>query len=152
VHASVALLMRARHPSVCAGCGRDIRAGDEIVRDRGPWVHRECSQVYKEITRRSESADSLRSYEEMKAHERGQEEEERHEDFYVHDALWDRVCPDDNAKQWTEGGVTYRVGTFVICIGCFEERLGRRLARSDLSPRRNRCSANDRRLGSSTGR
>jgi hypothetical protein len=76
VHASAALLMRARHPSVCERCGRDIRAGDEIVRDRGPWVHRECSQAYQEMTRRTENADSLRSYEEMLAHERRLKEEE----------------------------------------------------------------------------
>lgn len=38
-----------------------------------------------------------------------------HEDFYVHDKLWNRVCPD--------GGC--------FCIGCFERRLGRRLNRHD---------------------
>jgi hypothetical protein len=54
-----------------------------------------------------------------------------HEDFYVHNDLWDSVCPDDNVKQWVEGGVTLREGTFVICIECFEERLGRRLTPSD---------------------
>lgn len=38
-----------------------------------------------------------------------------HEDFYVHDELWDDVCP--------EGGL--------LCIGCFERRLGRQLRRTD---------------------
>ena len=54
-----------------------------------------------------------------------------HEDFYVHDALWDSVCPDDEAVEWTEEGVVFRVGTFVLCIGCFEERLGRQLTKED---------------------
>lgn len=44
-----------------------------------------------------------------------------HEDFYVHDGLWDAVCPDDGVE-----------GTYVLCIGCFERRLGRRLTREDL--------------------
>lgn len=54
-----------------------------------------------------------------------------HEDFYVHDALWDRVCPDDEVEEWVADGVTYREGRFVICIGCFERRLGRQLTRED---------------------
>jgi hypothetical protein len=54
-----------------------------------------------------------------------------HEDFNVHDALWDLVCPDDEIVEWVEDGVTYREGCFVICIGCFEKRLGRELTRED---------------------
>lgn len=40
---------------------------------------------------------------------------EAHEDFYVHDELWRAVCPDNG----------------VICIGCFEQRLGRQLTGAD---------------------
>lgn len=54
-----------------------------------------------------------------------------HEDFYVDDALWDSICPDDEAVEWTEDGVDYRVGTFVLCIGCFEDRLRRQLTKED---------------------
>jgi hypothetical protein len=54
-----------------------------------------------------------------------------HEDFYVHDELWALVCPDDEVYEWVENEVTYREGTFVICIGCFEKRLGRQLIRED---------------------
>ncbi len=63
---------------------------------------------------------------------------EAHEDFYVHDELWDTVCPDDQIVEWTEGGITFREGRFVICIGCFERRLGRELNREDFTgpPRR----------------
>ena len=38
-----------------------------------------------------------------------------HEDFYVHDSLFEATCPD--------GGI--------ICIPCFEKRLGRPLTRDD---------------------
>ena len=41
-----------------------------------------------------------------------------HEDFYVTRALWDATCPDDGV---------------VLCIGCFERRLGRRLVRADFT-------------------
>lgn len=42
--------MRARLWSLCRGCGQDIKAGQEIVRERrGGWVHRECSQGYRDI-------------------------------------------------------------------------------------------------------
>jgi hypothetical protein len=61
-----------------------------------------------------------------------------HEDFYVHAELWDSVCPDDEVEEWVEDGVTYREGTFVICIGCFERRLGRQLTREDFTVRPNR--------------
>lgn len=40
-----------------------------------------------------------------------------HEDFYVHDDLWQRVA----------GGESDRI----VCIGCFERRLGRELSRAD---------------------
>lgn len=54
-----------------------------------------------------------------------------HEDFYVHDVLWDRVCPDDlRAERELPNGFIGRVG-FVICIGCFEARLGRTLTKAD---------------------
>ncbi|MGH8870838.1 MAG: hypothetical protein ACRDWS_02575 [Acidimicrobiia bacterium] len=53
-----------------------------------------------------------------------------HEDFSVHDELWDAVCPDD-AVEWLEDGEIFREGSFVLCIGCFEERLGRQLTRED---------------------
>jgi hypothetical protein len=61
-----------------------------------------------------------------------------HEDFYVHDVLWDAVCPDDAVQEWAEDGEVIREGTFVLCIGCFEARLGRQLSRDDLKvpPRR----------------
>ena len=54
-----------------------------------------------------------------------------HEDFYVHDELWDAVCPDDQVVERAENGTTYREGNFVLCIGCFENRLGRNLTRAD---------------------
>jgi hypothetical protein len=54
-----------------------------------------------------------------------------HEDFYVQDDLWDAVCPDDAVEMWEEDGATFRVGKFVLCIGCFEARLGRQLTRQD---------------------
>jgi hypothetical protein len=27
-----------------------------------------------------------------------------HEDFYVHDELWDSICPDDEVEEWVENG------------------------------------------------
>lgn len=54
-----------------------------------------------------------------------------HEDFYVHDEMWDAVCPDDQVLERVEDGTRFREGNFVICIGCFERRLGRRLTRED---------------------
>jgi hypothetical protein len=60
-------------------------------------------------------------------------EDERyvHEDFYVHDVLWDRVCPDDlRAERELPNGLVGGIG-FVICIGCFEARLGRTLTKTD---------------------
>jgi hypothetical protein len=54
-----------------------------------------------------------------------------HEDFYVHDDLWDAVCPDDAVEMWEEDGATFREGKFVLCVGCFEARLGRQLTRQD---------------------
>jgi hypothetical protein len=61
-----------------------------------------------------------------------------HEDFYVHADLWDAVCPDDQVVEWVENGVTYREGQFVMCVGCFERRLGRQLFKEDFAgpPRR----------------
>ena len=62
-------------------------------------------------------------------------EEDRHivhEDFYVPNELWDAVCPDDNVERYVEEGVEFGEGNFVICIGCFEQRLGRKLTRDDL--------------------
>ena len=56
-----------------------------------------------------------------------------HEDFYVHDGLWDAVCPDDDVIEWTDRGATYREGNFVLCIGCFEDRLGRQLTSKDFA-------------------
>ena len=55
-----------------------------------------------------------------------------HEDFYVGNALWDAVCPDDKVQRSVEDGVEFGEGNFVICIGCFERRLGRKLIRQDL--------------------
>jgi hypothetical protein len=55
-----------------------------------------------------------------------------HEDFYVANELWDAVCPDDNVRRYVEDGVDFGEGNFVICIGCFERRLGRKLTREDL--------------------
>lgn len=53
-----------------------------------------------------------------------------HEDFYVSHDLWNTVCPDDQCHDVGDG---CREGTFVICIGCFEGRLGRRLTHADLT-------------------
>lgn len=46
--------------------------------------------------------------------------------FIVHDVLWNSICP--------QGGL--------ICIGCFEKRLGRPLAIFDLK-RNHSCKCND---------
>jgi hypothetical protein len=83
-----------------------------------------------------------------------------HEDFYVHNELWDATCPDDGiietpAPPLAETYYTVHVdgtrsvlprthhahpanhrtlrsnGKFVICIGCFEQRLGRQLKPED---------------------
>lgn len=43
------------------------------------------------------------------------------EDFYVLDGLWITVMP---AKKRDD----------IICVGCFEKRLGRRLTRKDFKP------------------
>lgn len=56
-----------------------------------------------------------------------------HEDFYIHDELWDSVCPDDVVFEWVENGTKFREGRFVMCIGCFEKRLGRKLTQADLT-------------------
>ena len=40
-----------------------------------------------------------------------------HEDFYVQNELWNATVPEDG----------------IICIGCFEKRLGRRLAKADFT-------------------
>jgi len=74
-----------------------------------------------------------------------------HEDFYVHDELWDEVCPDDGAEEWTEDGETFREGTFVLCIGCFEEGLGRQLTREDFEAPPRRQFGVPRRTGSDPG-
>ncbi|HKX76093.1 MAG TPA: hypothetical protein VJR05_11975 [Acidimicrobiia bacterium] len=55
-----------------------------------------------------------------------------HEDFYVPNELWDSVCPDDMVERYIEDGVEFGDGHFIICIGCFEKRLGRELTRGDL--------------------
>jgi hypothetical protein len=58
-----------------------------------------------------------------------------HEDFNVSNNLWDAVCPDDNVRRYVEDGIEFGDGNFVICIGCFEQRLGRKLTREDLTLR-----------------
>lgn len=40
----------------------------------------------------------------------------QHEDFYLHDALWESSS-DDEAVERIENGVEYRVGSFVLCMG-----------------------------------
>jgi hypothetical protein len=50
-----------------------------------------------------------------------------HKDFYVHDALWNEVCPED------DGTDHEYFGKFVLCIGCFEKRLGRELNHEDFN-------------------
>lgn len=58
-----------------------------------------------------------------------------HEDFYVHNVLWDRACPDDLLEEVALGnGRVGRNGTYVLCIGCFEARIGRPLASGDFLP------------------
>lgn len=58
-----------------------------------------------------------------------------HEDFYVHNELWDEVCPDDLVEEFVfEDGKVGRNGTYVLCIGCFETRLGRALTSQDFKP------------------
>ena len=55
-----------------------------------------------------------------------------HEEFYVSDELWDRTCPDDGCVRGSlPDGTPYGTGRFVMCLGCFEVRLGRRLVRDD---------------------
>lgn len=55
-----------------------------------------------------------------------------HEDFYVPNALWDATCPDDGVVRWrTQDGNEFGQGRFVLCIGCFERRLGRELTLRD---------------------
>ena len=81
-------------------------------------------------------------------HESGREV---HEDFYVHDELWDRVCPDDEVVEWVEAGVTFRHGKFVMCIGCFEKRLGRQLTREDFKAPPNRLFGVPHPTGSGRG-
>lgn len=56
-----------------------------------------------------------------------------HEDFYVSNELWDEACPDDRVRRYTVNGFEYGEGRFVVCIGCFEKRLGRELSRGDLT-------------------
>lgn len=56
-----------------------------------------------------------------------------HEDFYVGDELWDSVCPDDHVVESFVDGEKRRNGRFVMCIGCFEKRLGRRLRCEDFT-------------------
>jgi hypothetical protein len=64
-----------------------------------------------------------------------------HEDFYVSSELWDATCPDDDVIRWRGDGIEYEkdatfgVGNWVLCIGCFEKRLGRKLTRADLTAR-----------------
>ena len=54
------------------------------------------------------------------------------EEFYVSDDLWDATCPDDEVVHWTsDDGTEFSQGRFVICIGCFEHRLGRSLTLRD---------------------
>jgi hypothetical protein len=51
------------------------------------------------------------------------------EEFYVHDDLWDAACPDDVATRTADG--VHTDDGLVLCVGCFERRLGRELARPD---------------------
>lgn len=55
-----------------------------------------------------------------------------HEDFYVSNELWDSVCPDDEVRRYVKDGIEFGDGNFILCIGCFEKRLGRTLTREDL--------------------
>ena len=55
-----------------------------------------------------------------------------HEDFFVADELWDATCPDDDVVRWVgRDGTHFGMGHFVLCIGCFERRLGRELTLRD---------------------
>lgn len=36
---------RARHKSKCPACGTNIRAGQQIARVAGEWVHHACARV-----------------------------------------------------------------------------------------------------------
>lgn len=55
------------------------------------------------------------------------------EEFYVSNALWDAAAPDDEVIRWTtDDGVELGQGRFVLCLGCFERRLGRTLTKDDL--------------------
>lgn len=57
-----------------------------------------------------------------------------HEDFYVHNDLWDRACPDDDVlRGFLPTGEEFGQGQFILCIGCFEQRLGRQLTRGDFA-------------------
>lgn len=56
-----------------------------------------------------------------------------HEDFCVRDDLWDAVCPDDGVTERRNDRGTYRKRGFVLCIQCFERRLGRQLTREDFT-------------------
>ncbi len=55
-----------------------------------------------------------------------------HEDFYVSNELWDSVWPDYLVHRYCVNGMEFGEGHFIICIGCFEKRLGRELSRRDL--------------------
>jgi hypothetical protein len=46
-----------------------------------------------------------------------------HEDFYVLDVIWDWCCPGDRTGPEEDG--------YVLCIPCFEIRLGRKLVHAD---------------------
>jgi hypothetical protein len=69
--------VRARRVSICARCGAWIEAGQTIVQDKGPWVHRECSAFYQEQQGRGREAASMRSYEEMVRAEEEENKDER---------------------------------------------------------------------------
>jgi hypothetical protein len=64
-----------------------------------------------------------------------------HEDFHVHNELWDATVPEEGGVriwQWNADGSrsSRRRDTetsIVMCIGCFEKRLGRQLVRSDFT-------------------
>jgi len=50
------------------------------------------------------------------------------EEFGVSDELWDEGAPDDEVIRWTAAdGSVVGQGRFVLCLGCFERRLGRTL-------------------------
>jgi hypothetical protein len=54
------------------------------------------------------------------------------EEFHVSDELWDATCPDDRVVRWvSDDGTHFGQGRFVVCIGCFERRLGRQLTLRD---------------------